>query len=255
MQRQLVAGRPDAWMRLEFNPIPTCPGCQEPTATRAVLDVLEEMGMEGEAILVPGVGCHSLIPFMLDLDHVMSAHGRPPDLASAIKRVLGRGAADRALPLVFTLQGDGDCIAIGAGSLVNAAARSENITVLMLNNVNYGTTGGQMSPTTPLGHATSTTPGGRTPDYGYPVRVPEMLATFQGVAYAARGAVNTPANYQKTRAYIKKAFQTQMAGRGLSMVEVLCSCPPDWHMTPLNSLKWIEAHIIPQFPLGEFKGP
>lgn len=247
MERQLVAGKPNAWIRLEFNPIPTCPGCHEPVATRAILEALQDTGLELEAIIVPGVGCHALIPFMLDMDHVMSAHGRPPDVASAIKRVL------KGKPLVFTLQGDGDCIAIGAGSLINAAARAEKITIIMVNNVNYGTTGGQMSPTTPLGHVTSTTPQGRTPEYGFPVRVPEMLASFQGVAYAARGAVNTPANYQKTRAYIRKAFQKQMAEEGLTFVEVLCSCPPDWHMTPLDSLKWLDQTIIPQFPLGEFK--
>lgn len=247
LKRELVAGRPELWLRIENNPIPSCPGCHEPTAARAILEALEELDMVGEAVMVLGVGCSFAFQSMVDLDYLSCAHGRPPDGASAVKRVL------KGKPLVFTIQGDGDCIAIGAGALINAAARAEKITIFMLNNANYGTTGGQLAPTTPLGHVTSTTPRGRTTDDGYPVRVPELLATFQGVAYTARGAVNSPVNYQKTKGYIKKAFQKQMAGLGLTFVEVICACPPNWHMTPLDSLKWLEQTMIPQFPLGEFK--
>ena len=249
LKREKIAGRPDLWLRTANNPIPSCPGCHEPTTARAILEVLQEMGLTGDTVMVLGVGCSFAFQSMIDLDYLCCAHGRPPDGATAVKRVL------KGKPLVFTVQGDGDCIAIGAGALINAAARAENFTIIMLNNANYGTTGGQLAPTTPLGHVTSTTPQGRSTKEGYPVRVPELLATFDGVVYTARGAVNTPANYQKTRGYIKKAFQSQMAGQGLSFVEVLCACPPNWHMTPLDSLKWIEQTMIPQFPLGEFKKP
>ena len=247
LKKEKVAGRPDLWLRTANNPIPSCPGCHEPTTARAILEVLQEMGLTGETVMVLGVGCSFAFQSMIDLDYLCCAHGRPPDGATAVKRVL------KGKPLVFTVQGDGDCIAIGAGALINAAARAENFTIIMLNNANYGTTGGQLAPTTPLGQVTSTTPQGRSTKEGFPVRVPELLATFDGVVYTARGAVNTPANYQKTRGYIKKAFQSQMAGQGLSFVEVLCACPPNWHMTPLDSLKWIEQTMIPQFPLGEFK--
>ncbi|MBI4288955.1 MAG: 2-oxoglutarate oxidoreductase [Chloroflexi bacterium] len=232
---------------MENNPIPSCPGCHEPTAMRAILEALEELDAVGDAVMVVGVGCSFAFQSMVDLDYLVCAHGRPPDGASAVKRVL------KGDHVVFTIQGDGDCIAIGAGALINAAARAEKITIFMLNNANYGTTGGQLAPTTPLGHVTSTTPGGRTPAHGYPVRVPELLATFQGVAYTARGAMNSPANYQKTKGYIKKAFAAQRVSLGLSFVEMLCACPPNWHMTPLDSLKWLEQTVIPQFPLGEFK--
>lgn len=247
VHRERVTGRPDLWIRMANNPIPSCPGCHEPTATRAILEVLEDLGLAGEAVMVLGVGCSFVLQALVDVDYLVCAHGRPPDGASAVKRVL------KGNPLVFTIQGDGDCIAIGAGALINAAARAENITIIMLNNANYGTTGGQLAPTTPLGTVTSTTPQGRSTQEGYPVHVPELLATFQGVAYTARGAVNTPANYQKTKGYIKKAFQSQMSGLGLGFVEIICACPPNWHMTPLDSLKWIEQTMLPQFPLGEVK--
>lgn len=246
-KKERVTGRPDLWLQIVNNPIPSCPGCHEPTATRAILETLEELGLAGDAVMVLGIGCSFVLQALVDLDYLVCAHGRPPDGATAVKRVL------KGKSLVFTVQGDGDCIAIGAGPLINAAARAEKITIFMLNNANFGTTGGQLAPTTPLGHVTSTTPRGRTPEQGYPVHVPELLAGFEGVAYTARGAVNTPANYQKTKGYIKKAFKAQIDGLGMSFVEVVCACPPNWHMTPLDSLKWIEKTILPQFPLGEFK--
>jgi len=168
-------------------------------------------------------------------------------VATAIKRVL------RDEPIVFTVQGDGDCVAIGAGSLFNAVARAERISVFMVNNANFGTTGGQLAPTTLMGQVTTTTPRGRTPAEGYPVHVPEVLVNFKGVAYAARGAVHTPANYQRTKRYLKTAFQKQIDGVGFSFVEILAACPPDWHMTPVESLRFIEEKMIPEFPLGEFK--
>jgi 2-oxoglutarate ferredoxin oxidoreductase subunit beta len=122
------------------------------------------------------------------------------------------------------------------------------------NNANYGTTGGQLAPTTLTGQITTTTPDGRNViTEGYPVHTAELVATFTGVAYSARSAVNTSANYQRTKKCIKAAFQKQVDQIGLSFVEVLSACPPNWHLSPVESLKWIEEKMIPEFPLGEFK--
>ena len=144
--------------------------------------------------------------------------------------------------------------AIGLGYLVNAAARGEKLTVFMINNANYGTTGGQMAPTTITGQITTTTPEGRDPKaHGYPLHVPELLASMKGVAYCARGALNNPANYQRTKRYMKMALQKQIDDIGFSFVDILSACPPDWHLTPVESLRWIEEKMIPEFPLGEFK--
>lgn len=247
MKKVKIAGPSSYWLRPSFMTIPYCPGCQEPVAASAILEVLEEIGSIGDAIAVPGVGCNSPLGTLMGIDFIMSAHGRPPDVATAIKRIL-------KYPLVFTIQGDGDCISIGAGSLINAAMRGEKITIIMLNNINYGTTGGQMSPTTLLDQRTSTSPTGRDPqNYGYPVHVPELLGNFKGVAYTARGAFNNPANFQRTKRFLKKAFEAQKKNIGLSFVEIIVSCPPNWHMSPVDSLKFIEEKVIPEFPIGEFK--
>ena len=80
----------------------------------------------------------------------------------------------------------------------------------------------------------------------------EILAQFKTVVYSARGAVNTPANYQATKKYLKTAFQKQMDNIGLGYVEVISACPVQWHLAPLLALKRVEE-IIAEFPLGEFK--
>ena len=247
MKKEKVAGGSSLWIRPEFAPIPYCPGCQEPVAGEAILQVLEEMDLVKDTIVIPGVGCSSFLPFLWKMDFVMTAHGRPPDVATAVKRIL-------KYPLVFTVQGDGDCFAIGAGSTISAAVRGEKVTMIMLNNTNYGTTGGQQAPTTLLGERTSTTPLGRgLNEEGFPAHVAETLATFRGVCYSARTAVNTAANFQRTKRYLRTAFQKQKEGLGLSYVEIIVACPPNRKLTPLETVKWIDEEVLAEFPLGEFK--
>lgn len=225
-----------------------CPGCQHTTVGRVIAEVLEEMGLGGKAIGVFGIGCISLsLQALLNFDYVGGGHGRPPDLATAIKRLLPEA-------VVFTAQGDGDCIAIGAGPLIGALTRGEKFTIFMSNNANFGATGGQWAPTTLLEQVTLTTPEGRQAEReGYPLPTAELVAQFRGVAYSARGALTTPANYQRTKRYVKTAFQKQLGNVGLSFVEILSACPTDWHLTPVESLKWIEEKLMAEFPLGEFK--
>jgi len=232
--------------RSYFIPLPGCPGCQHPTIHRVIGEVLEEMNMEGECIVVVGIGCAAGIA-ALNLDAVLGSHGGPPDMATAIKRL-------QPNKLVLTVQGDGDCVAIGAGPLMGAISRGENITIFMLNNTNYGTTGGQIAPTTLVGQKTATTPEGRDPaKEGYPIHTAEFVASFDGVAYSARGALNTMGNFHRTKKYIRRALKTQMENRGLAFVEVLSACPPNWHLSPVECINHITEKLIPEFPLGEFR--
>lgn len=229
-------------------PSPSCPGCGHPLANKAIMEAIEELGIAGRVIAVGGIGCTVMTMMMAKMDRTIGAHGTPPATATGIKQALFDDA------IVLTIQGDGDCAAIGAGYLVNAAARAERITVFMLNNANYGTTGGQLAPTTLLGQVTPTTPMGRDGRmFGYPLHVPELLATIKGVVYSARSAVNSPANFQRTKRYAKAALQKQMDDVGFSFVEILSACPVNWHMEPVDALKWMEEKQIDEYPLGEFK--
>jgi 2-oxoglutarate ferredoxin oxidoreductase subunit beta len=214
---------------------------------RIIAEVLEEMGIDGKVICVFGVGCHGFVQVSWDLDALSCAHGRALDSATALKRLNPES-------IVFTAQGDGDCIGIGAGAFIGAMTRGEKITTIMYNNTNYGTTGGQLSPTSLIGQKTTTTPGGRAPSLeGYPVHTAELAATFKGTVYSARGSLHSPANYQRTKKYVRTAFQKQIDGIGFSFVEVLSACPPNWHLSPPDCIKRIEHEIIAEFPLGEFK--
>jgi len=246
MEKELVAGKPRLWHR-EIGRYPYCPGCQSPLLERLLCEAIDELEIEDRVIGTSGVGCHARMCIPIDIDAVQCIHGRAVDVATGIKRTLD------SKPIVFTVQGDGDCASIGGGALLGACSRSERITIIMINNSNYGTTGGQMAPTSLLGQITTTTPRGRTPDYGYPLHVPELLATMQSVCYAARGALTTFGQYRQTKRFIKKALKTQMDNLGLSFVEVLTACPPNWRMSNEEAIDWIKDKLIPEFPLGEFK--
>ena len=183
----------------------------------------------------------------LDIDMCEAAHGRPPAIATGIKRVHPDN-------IVFTYQGDGDLAAIGMAEIVHAASRAENITVIFINNAIYGMTNGQLAPTTLLNQRTTTTPEGRDPlTHGYPIRICELLATLEGASFLARTSLSSPKDVSQTKEALKKGFKTQIEKKGFSLIEVLSPCPVYWRMSPVESLKFIEEKMTQTFPLGVFK--
>jgi 2-oxoglutarate ferredoxin oxidoreductase subunit beta len=115
-------------------------------------------------------------------------------------------------------------------------------------------TGGQMAPTTLPGMKTTSSPNGRDVEtQGYPIRMAEMLATLDGVGYVVRRSLHDPKNIRLAKKAIRLAFETQVRGLGFSMVELLSTCPTNWGMTPVESLKFVEQHMVPAFPPGDYK--
>ncbi|KQC06845.1 MAG: 2-oxoglutarate oxidoreductase [Smithella sp. SDB] len=224
-----------------------CPGCGHSIVHRIIAEVIDELGIRGITIGVPPAGCAVLAYNYFDVDMIEAPHGRGPAMASAIKRSL----PDR---VVFSYQGDGDLAAIGIAESFHAANRGENITIIFINNAVYGMTGGQMAPTTMLEQKTTTSPLGRNNKLdGYPVKVSEIFSQLQGVTYLERCMVNSPANVNKTKKAIKKAFQCQINGHGFSLIEILSPCPTNWKMNAVNSCKWIDEVMSKVFPPGVFK--
>lgn len=241
---QTVYTRPESLTQV---PTHYCPGCTHGIAHRLIGEVLDEMGLRERTIGVASVGCSVFAYNYFDFDFVQAPHGRAPAMATGVKRVL----PDR---VVLTYQGDGDMISIGTAEIVHAAARGENITVIFINNANYGMTGGQMAPTTLPGQKTTSSPTGRDVEtMGYPLRASEMLATLDGAGYVVRRSMHDPKNIRLAKKAIRTAFETQVRGLGFSMVELLSVCPTNWGMTPVQSLKWLEEHMLPFYPLGDFK--
>ena len=228
-------------------PFHYCPGCTHGIAHRLVAEAIDELGIQGKTIGIAPVGCAVFAYNYFNCDMQEASHGRAPAVATGIKRAL----PDR---VVFSYQGDGDLASIGAEEIVSAAARGEKITVIFINNAIYGMTGGQMAPTTLLGQKTTTSPYGRNQDIqGYPIRMVEMLSQLDGVAYAERVSMHNYPNVLKAKKAVKKAFETQLAGKGFAIVELLSSCPTNWGKSPVEALKFIEEEMIPQYPLGVYK--
>jgi 2-oxoglutarate ferredoxin oxidoreductase subunit beta len=225
-------------------PMHYCPGCTHGIVHRLVAETMDELNIREKTIGVAPVGCAVFAYDYFNCDMQEAAHGRAPAVATGIKRVHPDN-------VVFTYQGDGDLASIGAAEIVHAANRGEKITTVFINNAIYGMTGGQMAPTTLLDQVTATSPYGRKPETeGYPIRVSEMLATLEGVAYIERVSVHDIKHIVRAKKAIKKAFEYQLEGKGFTLVEVLSTCPTNWGMTPAESLNWLQDNMIPYYPLG-----
>ncbi len=223
-----------------------CPGCGHGIVNRLIAEVLEESGRDGDALAAIAVGCSSLMPDTFGIDCVQAQHGRAAAVATGMKRC-------RPDKVVFAYQGDGDALAIGFSETFYAAIRNEPITVIFVNNGNFGMTGGQMAPTTLEGQRTTTSPKGRDiRTTGEPMNIIELMMPLH-VAYLARGTVTSNAEILKLKQYIRTAFEAQEKGIGYSFVEVLTPCPTNWGMEPLQALEHIQNAVIPVYPLGEFK--
>ena len=221
-----------------------CPGCMHGTVFKLIGEVMEELGIVDKTTCVLGVGCCGLAMEYITYDNTTSPHGRACAVATGIKR----STPDA---VVYTYQGDGDLASIGLAETMSAANRGENITVIFVNNGIYGMTGGQMAPTTLVGMKTTTAPQGRDPkEHGYPMHMCEILNQLTAPYYLERTSCNNPANVNKTKAAIKKAFQNQLDGKGFSMVEIVTSCPTNWGLDTIEALDFLENNMLKEFPLG-----
>ena len=239
-----VFGKPES---LTTTPTHYCPGCGHGVAHRLVAECIDEAGLRESTLSVAPVGCAVLAYNYFNLDMVEAPHGRALAIATGMKRSL----PDR---FVFTYQGDGDLAAIGAAETIHAANRGERITTIFINNAIYGMTGGQMAPTTTIGLAATTAPGGRDAlRDGRPLDISQMVAVSDGAIYVERCTLNSFKGIKKAKKAIKKAIQVQLDGLGFSMVELLSPCPTNWKMTPKDAWKWIDEVLMKTFPPGVIK--
>jgi len=226
-----------------------CPGCGHGIVHRLVAESMDELGIRERTVGVAPVGCAVFADSYFNCDMIQGPHGRGPAIATGIKR-------SKPECIVFSYQGDGDLASIGMGETVHSAARSENITIIFINNAIYGMTGGQMAPTTLVGQKATTCPAGRDPKVnGFPIKVCELLTPLEGATYLERTSIHNAQNVIKTKKAIKKAFQNQIEGKGFSLVEVLSTCPTNWGMSPLDSCKFVAEKMVPLYPLGVFRSP
>ncbi len=224
-----------------------CPGCHHGIAHRLVAEVLDELDATDRAVLVASVGCSAFSYDYFAVDALEAQHGRACAVATGVRRA-------NPDSVVFTYQGDGDMAAIGLAESVHAANRGELITAIFINNTVYGMTGGQTAPTTLIGQITTTSPAGRRlRGEGGPLRMTELMAGLDGVAYAERCALDSVRHVRAAKKALRNAFEVQIRGLGFGFVELLSGCPTNWHMTPQAANRRIAEEMIPVFPLGTAK--
>src|SRR5579859_2413141 len=224
-----------------------CAGCGEPAAMRAVVEMIDAMGLTRRAVGVFGIGCYTSFSPGLDLEVMQALHGRAPSLATGLKRVHPNS-------IVFTVQGDGDMVNEGLQEVIHTAGRAENVTCIMLNNGVFGETGGHMTATTVLGQRTKNSLEGRNAKkHGFPIKMAEMLAPLEGVAYVARGATNNARNIFRTRKMLKAAFAAQEEKRGFSFVEILTMCPTGWFIETADAPDYLKEKMASFHGLGVIK--
>lgn len=232
---------------LTDTPLHYCPGCTHGIAHRLVAEALDELKLQGKVVGVAPVGCAVFAYNYFNCDMQEASHGRAPAVATGIKLTNPDN-------VVFAYQGDGDLASIGMAEIVHAATRGVNITVIFINNAIYGMTGGQMAPTTLLGQKATTCVSGRDAKVnGNPIRMCELLATLDGPSYIARCSLADVKNVKKAKKAVLKAFQNQVDGKGFSFVELLSTCPTNWHMSPEKALEFVKTQMTEQYPLGVFK--
>ena len=216
-----------------------CPGCGEPVAMRLIMEAIEELQLAERTVAVFGIGCYTAYSNNLDVEVVQALHGRSPSVATGVKRSLPDS-------LVLTVQGDGDMVNEGLQEVLHTAARGENVTCILLNNGVFGETGGHVTATTVLGQRTKNTLDGRQAERdGYPILISNLIAQLEGAAFVARGAVNNAGNVARTKKMIQRAFETQVARKGFSFVEILTMCPTGWFIETTEAPAYLQANLSP----------
>lgn len=191
-----------------------CPGCSNGIVSRSIIDAVLHLEADPDVglclrktVVVAGIGCCGRIVQYLDFASVHATHGRALPVATGIKM------ADPELSVIVVM-GDGDCMAIGGNHLIHAARRNLDLTAIVFNNVIYGMTGGQMSPTTFEGDKSTTSVYGNIEQAFDPCE----LARSAGATFVARGTAH---GYRG----LTKAITQGIAHRGFSFVEAMVSCP------------------------------
>ncbi|MEM1946442.1 MAG: thiamine pyrophosphate-dependent enzyme [Candidatus Caldarchaeum sp.] len=199
----------DRLLRYERLPHIWCPGCGIGIVMAAYAEAIEASGIPPEKhVCISGIGCTGRVAGYMNLDSYHTTHGRPIAFATGLSLV----KPDLEVTVV---SGDGDICTIGGNHLIHAARRNVDINVIMVNNFNYGMTGGQHGGTTPLGAKTYTTPYGNIET---PFNIPYLLAAA-GASFVARW----------TTLHVRQlinAIKHMMTVEGFAFMEVISPCPP-----------------------------
>lgn len=222
----------EKYLRAERMPLIWCTGCGNGIVLKAILRAVDRLGWEkDEVVMVSGIGCSSRTPGYVDFNTVHTTHGRALAFATGIKMA-------KPELKVIVVSGDGDSTAIGGNHFIHTARRNIDLTMIIFNNYIYGMTGGQYSPTTPMGSWGSTAPYGNV-ENSFDIC---GLATAAGASYVARGTV-----YHAVQ--LDKLIEAGMRKKGFSVIEALTPCPTYYgrrnsQKSVIDSLNWQTENTI-----------
>lgn len=196
------------FLRPEKLPHFFCAGCGCGQVLNYFTQSLDKLGLDSSSfVTIGGVGCTARIPVYLKSDTLHGVHGRTLAWATGIKMHRPE------LPIVI-FAGDGDLASIGGNHFIHAARRNLDVTVILVNNMNFAMTGGQVAPTTPENLRTMTTPyGSDEPQFDI-----AKLALAAGASHVERWAATMPA---QCVAGISRA----LTHKGFSLIEIVSQCP------------------------------
>jgi 2-oxoglutarate ferredoxin oxidoreductase subunit beta len=222
------------WLRHDKKfPHVWCPGCGLGILLGSLVRALADTGLDrNQVVLVSGIGCSGRLPVYVDVSSVHTTHGRALTFATGIKLA-------KPELTVITVMGDGDGTAIGGNHLIHAARRNLDITAVIVNNMTYGMTGGQYSPTTPLGARASTATFGHIE----PAFDIAALTATAGAAFVARSTV-----YHVF--HLDKLLQQAIVKEGFGVVEVLSPCHTNFGRqnrlgSQIDRMKDLKTRAIP----------
>jgi 2-oxoglutarate ferredoxin oxidoreductase subunit beta len=198
----------DEMLREDRLPHIWCPGCGLGISLTCFISAIQKSELDLDKVaVVSGIGCTGRVAGYIKLDSFHTTHGRAIPFATGLKL-----ANPELTVIVFS--GDGDLVTIGGNHFIHAARRNVDLTVICVNNFNYGMTGGQAGSTTPVDARTSTSPYGNF-EYSFNV---SSLAAASGAVYVARWTVLHVRR-------LEKAMVEALAKPGFSLVEVISPCP------------------------------
>jgi len=224
------------YLRSAMMPHIWCPGCGNGIVLNCFIHALDELQKDlDKLVVVSGIGCIGRTAGYTNADSFHTTHGRAIAFATGVK------LANPELEVVV-ISGDGDLFAIGGNHFIHAARRNIGIKVICANNFNYGMTGGQQGPTTPLEASTTTTPYG---NIEHPFNLVH-LAAASGATYVARW---TTLHVRRLTQSIKRMLQKE----GFCFIEVVSPCPEIFGRrnkmrTGLEMMEWFRrASVVENF--------
>ncbi len=201
----------EKYLRQDRLPHIFCSGCGIGPAMGSFLRAVDTAGLDpAKVVVVSGIGCSGRMAGYVKFDSFHTTHGRAIPFATGLK--LGNPELNT---VVFS--GDGDLVAIGGNHLIHAARRNITMTVICINNFNYGMTGGQVGSTSPLEARTTTTPYG---NFEPPFNLPYLVAS-SGATYVARWTI-------LHLRQLDRAIAEALVKPGFSFVEVIAPCPTNY---------------------------